>query len=76
MTSHDEVRASDPRVPEPSRALVRARAEQAARSKERAEVERRSVTRGLLLLAIVVSIASIARAGYDRVLFQGWWRHW
>ena len=38
--------------------------------------ERRRQVRGLLLIAAVVLLASILRAGVGRVFTQGWWRLW
>jgi hypothetical protein len=38
--------------------------------------ERRMQVRGLLLLAVVVLVFSIWRAGAHRVFTQGWWRLW
>ncbi|WP_263378018.1 hypothetical protein [Granulicella paludicola] len=75
MTSNDEVRAARPQAPAPSRALLRARAEQQERKQQRATVERRSVVRGLVLLALVALGISVARAGFERVFVPGWWRH-
>jgi hypothetical protein len=41
---------------------------------EREKIERRSVVRGLMLMAVVVLVGSIAHAGLDRVFLHGWWR--
>jgi hypothetical protein len=41
---------------------------------DRETTERRSVVRGLILLAIVLLVASVTRAGLDRVFVHGWWR--
>ena len=38
--------------------------------------ERRRQVRGLLLIAVVILILSILRAGVHRVFTQGWWRLW
>ena len=79
MASHenlDEYRAEAPRAPEPSRALQKARAAQDAYRVERGQVERRGMTRGLLLLALIVLLLSFGRAGLERVFVHGWWRHW
>jgi hypothetical protein len=75
MALHDEVRATAPQAPTPSRALLRARAEQQELREERAKSERRSVTRGLMLLALIALGISMARAGFERVFVPGWWRH-
>ena len=62
MTSLDEVRAAAPQAPSPTRALLRAQVEQAARKQQRAELERRAIVRGLLLFAAIVLVVNIARA--------------
>ena len=42
---------------------------------ERSEAqERRSMVRGLVLLALVILVLSVLRAGLHRVFPQGWWR--
>ncbi len=38
--------------------------------------ERRRQARGLLLIALVILVLSIFRAGIHRVFTQGWWRLW
>lgn len=43
---------------------------------ERLRRERRQQLRGLMLLAFVVLVFSILRAGVDRVFPAGWWRLW
>jgi hypothetical protein len=63
-------------VPEPSPALVRARAEAAGRRARRERLERSSVVRGLVVLALLVLGLSMARAGWGRVFVPGWWRQW
>ena len=69
-------RAEPVHAPEPTRAVQRARKEHAAYRRMREAVERRSMVRGLVLLAMVVLVASVARAGLDRVFVPGWWRQW
>jgi hypothetical protein len=69
-----EPRAAAPRTPEPTRGKVRDRAEVQMYRAGRERIERRSTVRGLILLAVVVAVGSIARAGLDRVFVQGWWR--
>jgi hypothetical protein len=71
-----ERRAETVRAPEPTRALQRARVEKAAAVRLREALERRSMVRGLLVLAVVVLLASFARAGLERVFVAGWWRQW
>jgi hypothetical protein len=71
-----EHRAAPPRVPEPTRALLADRAAAMERRREREGIERRSMVRGLLVIAALVLVLSIARAGLDRVFVPGWWRQW
>jgi hypothetical protein len=44
--------------------------------KVRVGMEQRSMLRGLILLAVVILIASLARAGFGRLFVPGWWRQW
>ena len=71
-----EQHARSPRVPEPSVALLQARAAAAEHRARREGMERRSVVRGLMLLALVVLVLSMAHAGWGRVFVPGWWRQW
>lgn len=48
----------------------------AASLPERFRTERRRQLRGLILLAIVVLLFSILRAGVSHVFAAGWWRLW
>jgi hypothetical protein len=75
-TGSAEHRAAPPRVPEPTRALLADRAASMERRREREGIERRSMVRGLLVIAALVLVLSIARAGLDRVFVPGWWRQW
>ncbi len=76
MQTASEDRAQLPAIPEPTTALLRARAEAEAHRRQREALERRSLVRGLLLFAAIVLILSIVRAGLDRVFVPGWWRQW
>jgi len=69
-------RAQSPRPPQPSAALRKAEAERADYLKGREGLERRSVFRGLILLALLVLAFSLVRAGAGRAFFSGWWRQW
>ena len=62
-----------PRLPEAAQAADRARE---ANRKEREAVERHSVWRGLLLLALLALLISFWRAGFGRVFAPNWWRQW
>ena len=67
-------RAAPPRVPAATPALERADEEQRAYLREREALEHRSLLRALLLLAVVMLVASFARAGLARVFVHGWWK--
>ncbi len=69
-----EPRAAAPQIPEPTRVLLRQRAEFEIYRAEREAIERRSMVRGLILLAVVALGWSIARVGIDRAFVPGWWR--
>ena len=72
----DGLRAKPPCIPEPSPALLQARAEAAEYRERRERMERRSLVRGLLVLALVVLGLSMVRAGWGRVFVPRWWRQW
>ncbi|WP_158821566.1 hypothetical protein [Granulicella sp. S156] len=74
MTPQSEHRAEPPRIPAPTRTLERAQLERKAYFRKREQMEHRSLMRGLFLLALLVLVESIARAGVDRVFIPGWWR--
>ena len=74
MTPQSEHRAEPPRIPAPTRTLERAQLERKAYFRKREQMEHRSLVRGLLLLVLLLLVASIARAGLDRVFVLGWWR--
>ena len=69
-----EHRAATPQPPALTRGLERVRVEFDAYRREREAVERRSMVRALILMAIVALVGSIVHAGLDRVFVQGWWR--
>jgi hypothetical protein len=71
-----EQRASLPRTPRPSWALERANEARRVYLAARELVERRSVVRGLIVLAVVAIVFSVARAGLGRAFVPGWWRQW
>jgi hypothetical protein len=70
----DEHRAAPPQNPTLTPALERDRREFERYRKDREKAERRSVVRGLILLAVVLLVGSMTRAGLDRVFVHGWWR--
>lgn len=69
-----EHRAAPPQLPAPTAAFERQRAEFERYRRQRERIERRSVVRGLILLAVLVLLGSIVRAGLERVFVRGWWR--
>jgi hypothetical protein len=69
-----EHRAASPQLPALTPAFVRDRQAFARYRNDREKIERRSVVRGLILLAIVLLVGSMVRAGLDRVFVHGWWR--
>ena len=71
--AQSECRAAAVQIPEPTRGLQREREEYRKYRLDRERIERRSMVRGLILLAVLVLAGSIARAGLDRVFLHGWW---
>jgi hypothetical protein len=71
-----ERRAEPPQPPAKSAELLRQDAERAKWMRARLRVEQRSLLRGLLLLAVVILLASLAHAGFGRLFVAGWWRQW
>ena len=69
-------RAEPVRAPRASAELASAREEHAAYVQGRERAERSGVLRALLVFAVGVLVASIWRAGLDRVFVHGWWRQW
>jgi hypothetical protein len=68
--------ALPPAVPAATREQLQELAELETRHREGEGVERRRQMRGLLILAVLVIVFSIARAGAGRVFPHGWWRVW
>jgi hypothetical protein len=71
---NEEHRAEAAHPPAPTRGLKKKREEFQLYRLGREGLERRSMVRGLILLAVLVTVVSIARAGMDRVFVHGWWR--
>lgn len=69
-----EDRAAEVAIPKPTRRLARQREEFQHYRTEREASERRSMVRGLIVVAMVVLAGSMARAGLERVFVHGWWR--
>ena len=76
MAPDEQHRAQPPRPPALRPAQERAEVQRRSALRERFGVEQRSLLRGLILLAVVVLILSLARAGFDRLFVPGWWRQW
>jgi hypothetical protein len=67
-------RAQPSRIPPATDAQQRAAETRRRYLREREWLEGRSMVRGLILLTIVALLASMVRAGFDRVFVPGWWR--
>jgi hypothetical protein len=68
-------RAEPPRGPVASPAQQR-EIERMDTRDARLRLERRSLLRGLLLIAVLVLLASLMRAEPGRLFVHGWWRQW
>jgi len=69
-------RAEPPRPPELSERDKRDESLRKETLRARVAREQQSLLRGLLLLAVVILIVSLARAGFGRLFVPGWWRQW
>jgi hypothetical protein len=69
-------RAEPPRPPALTDREKRRESARLERLNARVRLEQRSLLRGLILLAVLILIASLARAGFGRLLAPGWWRQW
>ena len=69
-------RAGTPVAPALSRAMQRAAIAQQVRRQEGEGTERRSVLRGLILLAVLILLFALLFGGTSRVFPPGWWRQW
>jgi hypothetical protein len=67
-------RAEPLRIPPPTPALERAVERRKTYLADREKIQARSIYRGLILLAILVLLASMAHAGFGRVFAPGWWK--
>ena len=69
-------KAAPSAAPALSRGAARAIAEQESRWRASEEAERRSMLRGLILLAILVSLIALAHHGMENAFPAGWWHRW
>ncbi len=69
-------RARRPVPPPLSREAQRSGEEGRLRTREREEVERRSMLRGLLLLAALAVLFAVWHGGAGRAFPAGWWKTW
>lgn len=76
VSAPPEPRAAKPRAPSVSSAVHKVQQQRHVYQGEREWQERRSMLRGLLVLAVVLLLISLYRAGMDRAFFTGWWRQW
>lgn len=68
--------AEPPRPPVASQEEQRREASRLSGVASRLRLEQRSLLRGLVILAILVLLGSLARAGFGRLFVPGWWRQW
>jgi len=63
-----------PQPPPANRALERAQAKHREYVAEREQLQRISLVRGLIFLAMIILLASVARAGFEQAFPMNWWR--
>lgn len=68
--------AEAPRAPALTRAEIAAKQEQESYLRTREAEGRRSMLRGLIVLAVLVLLISLFHAGADRAFPAGWLRRW
>ncbi|HEY5382304.1 MAG TPA: hypothetical protein VIJ65_08605 [Acidobacteriaceae bacterium] len=73
---HTRLRAHPPRPPVLTATQHRAELTRLESLCARLRLEQRSLLRGLILLALVILLASLAHAGFSRLFVPGWWRQW
>jgi hypothetical protein len=69
-------RAAPPRPPALTEREQQRESARLDRLKDRVRLEQRSLLRGLILLAVLILIASLARAGFGRLFVPRWWTQW
>lgn len=68
--------AEPPRPPALTERDERREGERLGRLNARVRLEERSLLRGLILLALVILLASLLRAGFGRLFVPRWWTQW
>jgi hypothetical protein len=68
--------AEPPRPPALTEREQRRESARIDRLSARVRLEQRSLLRGLILLAVVILIASLVRAGFGRLFVPRWWTQW
>jgi hypothetical protein len=66
-------RAGQPRIPEPTPIQQRSAQKHQQYMRGREALERASILRGLVLVAVLVMIFSLWHAGLHRAFVPGWW---
>ena len=69
-------RAGPPRPPALTEREQQRESARLDRLKARVQLEQRSLLRGLILLAVLILIVSLARAGFGRLFVPRWWTQW
>lgn len=69
-------RAEPPRPPALTEREQRRESARIDRLNARVRLEQRSLLRGLILLAVVILIVSLMRAGFGRLFVPRWWTQW
>jgi hypothetical protein len=69
-------RAEPPRPPALTERDQRRESARLEKLNARLRIEKRSMLRGLILLAVVILIVSLARAGFGRLFVPRWWTQW
>jgi hypothetical protein len=69
-------RAEPPRPPALTERDQRRESARLEKLNARLRIEQRSMLRGLILLAVVILIVSLARAGFGRLFVPRWWTQW
>ena len=69
-------RAEPPRPPVLTERDERRESKRLETLNTRLRLEQRSLLRGLILLAVLILIASLATAGFGRLFVPRWWTQW